>query len=69
VCLSGHNGVYGTYTELQWCFLKVASCSDVSQIAKNCSGIKPILSISTEKSKKGFFDMFNFYNKHMKHKQ
>ena len=42
MCLSGHNGIYELYRELQWRFSKDESCSGVSQIAENWSGIYPI---------------------------
>jgi hypothetical protein len=35
-------GIYEMYRELQCCFSKDESCSDVSQIARYCSGVYPV---------------------------
>jgi hypothetical protein len=45
MCLSGCNGIYKMYAELQWRFLKIKSCSGVSQIAKNYNGVYPVNSL------------------------
>lgn len=37
--LQCQNGIYRMYKELQWHFSKDESCSGVSQIARNCSGV------------------------------
>jgi hypothetical protein len=41
-CVSRYNGIHQIYAKLQWRFSKIKSCSGVSQIHENSSGVYPI---------------------------
>jgi hypothetical protein len=53
MCLSGCNGIYKIYIELQWRLSKVKSYGGVSQIAGNCNSFYPIYLLYTKSTIRG----------------